>query len=94
MAEPLIMKPESKYYPTMIIGVCRKCGLVGNLDVPVGNYEIGDRLMNRQVVPGDCPKCQQTTEFYPIKNVDQNDPRAAFLIREEVRRLREAGLVA
>jgi len=58
--------PTGEYYPTLIVGACSKCKLVGTLEFPVEfDFRTGDRLMDRKVIRLWCDRCQQETEFIP-----------------------------
>lgn len=83
--------PNGEYYPTLIIGICRKCKVVMELDFHAGfNFKDGDRVMKREAIPAFCERCKEQTEFVPLPAELQHTRNILGNLQNE--RLEDAGI--
>jgi hypothetical protein len=84
------LEPREGYYPTLIVGVCSRCGIACTLDIPADENSLrtGDAVMDRKAIRAHCQNCSK----------DENDlvwfvPRPEKNCPEILKRT-EAGLIA
>jgi hypothetical protein len=84
-------KPDGHYYPTLIIGTCKNCKRVSEIEFRADfNFKMGDRVMDRKPIPAFCEACKTQTEFIPLPEEIQRGMNVLANLQNE--RLEEAGI--
>jgi len=88
------LEPRPGYYPTLIVGVCSRCGVACQLDIPINKDALttGDQVMDRKAIKAHCQECSKDRDdlvwFIPQPDAGANTPGQKLLKKTE------AGLLA